>query len=64
LLAHVADLLAIANWQRVQAHSKSRIPPPKPLPRPGVTAPGEKRFGKPQPIARIRERLRLLNERR
>lgn len=33
LLAHIADLLAGANWQRA---GDKAVPRPKPLPRPGV----------------------------
>nr|DAY30432.1 MAG TPA: protein of unknown function (DUF5361) [Caudoviricetes sp.] len=36
LLADVADLLAISNWQRASSGRKSPLPKPKPLPRPGV----------------------------
>lgn len=36
LLAAVVDVLQVANWQREQLHSKSKVKPPKPLPRPGV----------------------------
>lgn len=41
LLALVADLLAVANWQRGQG---KKADAPKPIPRPGVTPEGTK-FG-------------------
>jgi hypothetical protein len=61
LTAAACDALSIANWQRAQAGSKTRIAPPKPIQRPGVTSAGERRWGKPQPLARIRARLDRLN---
>lgn len=50
LLAVVADAVAQLNHNYVQAHSKRKLPPLKPLPRPGVTAEGDdgkdtRRFG-------------------
>lgn len=42
LLAHIADLLAGANWQRA---GNKNAPRPKPIPRPGVKPHGEKRLG-------------------
>jgi hypothetical protein len=42
MLAASVDLLQAANWQR--GGNKS-APRPKPWPRPGQTAPGQRRFG-------------------
>lgn len=41
LLATAVDVLQMANWQR-GGDKKARRP--KPIPRPGVTNPGEQRF--------------------
>lgn len=41
LLADVVDLLHIQLWQK----TKRGTPRPKPVPRPGVKAKGERRFG-------------------
>jgi len=52
LLAHVSDLLAIANWQRAGAGKR-----PEPLPRPGVE-PTSKTHGKGAiPLDEMREWL-------
>jgi hypothetical protein len=60
LLAGIHDLLAAANWQR---SGDKRIPRPKPLPRPGVKNPGEKRFGTASlSITEMRERLARKNQ--
>lgn len=42
LLATIADLLAGANWQR---SGDKRLARPKPIQRPGVSRPGERRMG-------------------
>lgn len=38
ILALIADNTAIANWQRASARSKTKLPPPTPVPRPGKAA--------------------------
>lgn len=44
LTATVIDTLNVSNWQRAQAGSKTRIPRPKPVPRPGEKR-KERRYG-------------------
>lgn len=65
LLALIADHAAIANWQRACEGRKAGQRPkaPRQIERPGVTHPGERRFGKPQPLSDIRARLKALNGR-
>lgn len=47
LLAHIADLLAVANWQR---QGKKSAPKPKPLKRPGQKTDGQKYGSDPIPV--------------
>lgn len=64
LLAHVIDELRYGTYVQRQSRSRKHLPLPRLFERPGVTQPGEKRFGRPQPLAAIRARLRRLNGRR
>lgn len=62
----IGDALHVANWQRANHGVKPsrQTPQPQPIERPGIAPPAnERRFGRPQPIAAIRERLRRLSER-
>lgn len=52
LIASVVDLLAVANYQRAGKKGKK----PKPLPRPKVPKPGQKRR-KAIPLDEMREHL-------
>jgi len=60
LLAGIFDVLQNANWQR---QGDKRAPRPKPYPRPGVSSPGEKRYGRSKyTIAELQRRLRHRRE--
>lgn len=48
LLAHIADVLANANWQRANRPSAPR---PKPIPRPGDNAQNKKYGSEPIPVS-------------
>lgn len=55
LLAAVLDALNVANWQR---QGDKRAKRPKPIRRPGVAEPGERRFGsKKYTVEQLKRRL-------
>ena len=60
MLATVADELAVLIWMKTKDAAKGRNYP-KPIPRPGVTNPGESRYGTPMSAHRV---LALLRPRR
>lgn len=66
LLAGIHDVLAVVNRNIAQGSSRTPLPVPKKLPRPGVADAGEgRRFGgRAVPAGRMRQMLDRLNGRR